>query len=87
MHSTRSLRMQVSPTTLDPTFKGIEVTPERGLYARVPCAVFIYTKIGRKTRSVIGALPARTVLLAPQLHASRADVLQPADASALTLAS
>jgi hypothetical protein len=47
--------MQVSPTSLDPTFKGIEVTPERGLYARVPCAVFNYTKIGRTTRSVIGA--------------------------------
>ena len=65
----RSLRLQVSPTTLDPNFKGLQSTPERAQYARVASAVFVYTKTGQKSHVTIGATCPRNCPLAAAMAA------------------
>ena len=53
----RGLRLQISVASLDPSLTNVELTPERALYARVPCPVFVFTKIGKKMHATLGACP------------------------------
>jgi hypothetical protein len=61
----RSMRLRIPLASLDPTSANLTVTPERALYARVPCPVFLYTKVGKKLHATIGAPLQHTAPLFP----------------------